>query len=82
MDSDTELLIKDLIHQRDKLAGLPSERIAVEALAKIAVGKGYYGAQAKEYKEIAIAALNNLAHEARKAGRHAEAAWIYGCLNV
>jgi hypothetical protein len=30
---------------------------AVEALRKIAVGDGYYGAQAREYKQIAVAAL-------------------------
>lgn len=36
---------------------VPCPFCLVDALREIANGKGYYGAQAREYKQIAIAAL-------------------------
>jgi hypothetical protein len=57
------------------------ERIAVDALEEIAKGDGFYGLQAREYKQVARKALNDIAHQARKEGRHSDAAWIYGILN-
>ncbi len=40
-------------------------QIAFDALRLIAVGRGYYGAQAREYKEIAAGALARLGETAQ-----------------